>query len=384
MKVAQILATIPDAIPKEYSEYLTKLQAEAPSMGWLFVKRRMRSELGINWSQSFSDFDKSATKAASLGQVHKSKLKKNNEIVACKLQYPDMESAIKADLKQLKLIIKIYRKFDDTIDTNAIFEELQERLIEEIDYLNELNNILIYKNIFSKSHSIKVPSPIPELSTEKLITMTWLEGKKLSDFYKANLEVRNKIALNLFNAWYLPFYKYGIIHGDPHPGNYTVTQNGRILNLLDYGCVRIFDAKFIEAVIKLYQALKNKNNDLAAEAYKGWGFKNLNKSLIEALNIWAEYLYGPLLDNKIRRIQDHESSNFGKELLGKVRKEIKKYGGIKPPKEFVLVDRAAVGLGSVFMHLKAELNWHLVFESLIDDFNTKKLLSRQKDVLKKI
>ncbi len=382
MKVAQILSTIPDAIPKEYAHYLTKLQAEAPSMGWLFVKRRMKNELGHNWANQFLDFDKKATKAASLGQVHRSILKTSKDILACKLQYPDMDTAIKADLKQLKLIMNIYRRIDKTINTNDIFEEIQERLIEEVDYENELTNILIYKNIFKKHNHIKVPSPISNLSTKKLLTMTWLEGKPLSDYYKSDLKIRNKIATNLFIAWYLPFYKYGIIHGDPHPGNYTVNQKGETLNLLDFGCVRVFDPKFIEAVIKLYQALKNKNNDLAAEAYRGWGFKNLNKSLIDALNIWAGYLYDPLLDNKVRKIQKHDSSNFGKELLGKVRNEIKRYGGIKPPREFVLVDRAAVGLGSVFMHLKAEINWHQIFEGLITDFSNKTLLSRQSRVFK--
>ena len=381
MKVAQILATIPDAIPKEYSEYLTKLQAEAPSMGWLFVKRRMKTELGNNWNDNFIEFEKVASKAASLGQVHKSILKMNKEIVACKLQYPDMEAAIKADLKQLKIITNIYKKIDNTIDTNEIFEELKERLIEEVDYKNEIKNINIYKNIFNKSKKIKIPFPIKKLSTQKLITMSWLEGESLSNFYSSNLKIRNEIASNLFKAWYLPFYQFGIIHGDPHPGNYTVNKNGKILNLLDFGCVRIFNPNFIEAVIKLYKALKNNNIELAEEAYRGWGFKNINKDLIDALNIWAGYLYAPLLDNRIRRIQDHETSNYGKELLGKVRKEIKKFGGIKPPREFVLVDRAAVGLGSVFMHLKAELNWHLIFEDLIKDFSKKKLLSRQSDAL---
>ena len=384
MKVAQILSMIPDAIPKEYAEYLSKLQAEAPSMGWLFVKRRMQTELGYEWINNFSEFEKKATKAASLGQVHKSILKKNKKVLACKLQYPDMESAINADLKQLKLIIGLYRRLDNTINTKEIFEELRERLIEEVDYINEYKNILIYKKIFDKHKNIKVPYPYSDLSTKKLITMTWLEGKSLSNFYKASLKIRNNIASNLFIAWYMPFYKFGIIHGDPHPGNYTVNKDGKILNLLDFGSVRVFNPNFIEAVINLYQALKFKNNSLAAEAYKGWGFKDLNHNLINALNVWAEYLYAPLLDNKVRKIQDHEASKFGKELLTKVRKEIKKYGGIRPPREFVLVDRAAVGLGSVFMHLKAELNWHQIYENMIKNFNKKSLLSRQTNLLKNI
>ena len=90
--------------------------------------------------------------------------------------------------------------------------------------------------------------------------MSWLEGKSLDNFYKEkSQDVRNNIAINLFNAWYTPFYKYGIIHGDPHPGNYTIADNGKNINLLDYGCIRVFKEDFVEAVIKLYFALKNKN-----------------------------------------------------------------------------------------------------------------------------
>ena len=382
MKVAQILATIPEALPKEYAEQLSKLQAEAPAMNWLFVKRRMRSELGNDWFNNFYSFEKIANKAASLGQVHKAILKENKELVACKLQYPDMESAIKADLKQLKLILKVYKQIDSSIITEDIYNELEERLIEEVDYIKEAQHMNYYKNIFLYNNLIKVPETISNLSTSKLLTMSWLEGKTLNSFYKTNYNIKNNIAINLFHAWYIPFYKYGIIHGDPHPGNYTIANDGKTLNLLDYGCIRVFRGEFVEAVIKLYIALKNKNNSLAAEAYKSWGFTKLNNDLIETLNIWALYLYGPLLENKIRKIQNHNTSSYGKELLGEVRKKLKKFGGIKPPKEFVLVDRAAIGLGSVFMHLNAEINWHLEFEKLIKDFDKNKLNIKQRNLIK--
>ena len=384
MKVAQILSTIPDALPKEYAEHLSKLQSEAPSMGWLFVKRRMKNELGNDWIKKFSSFEKTAAKAASLGQVHKATILGSNYSVACKLQYPDMNSAIEADLKQLKIIMKIYSKIDNSIDTNEIYDELQERLFEETDYENEYKNILIYKNIFKKDTNINIPKPLLPFSTKKLITMTWLEGEPLSKVYKANSNLRNKIASNLFRAWYLPFYKYGIIHGDPHPGNYTINHENSSINLLDYGSIRIFKPEFVAAVIKLYNALKHKNDNLAAEAYSEWGFKNINKNLVYTLNVWASFLYDPLLDNKTRLIQKQYGSSQGKQLLNKVRKELKKHGGIKPPREFVLVDRAAIGLGSVFMNLKAELNWHKMFEELINGFSINKITSEQNKILKNI
>ena len=383
MKVAQILATIPDALPKEYSEQLSKLQAEAPSMNWLFVKRRMKNELGNDWLNSFHSFEKIAKKAASLGQVHKAIVRNNMQTVACKLQYPDMEAAIKADLKQLKLILKVYKQIDNSIITEDIYDELKERLIEEVDYVREARHMAYYNNIFKKNNFINIPQTISSLCTPKLLTMSWLNGEPLSNFYKKNQKIKNNIALNLFHAWYVPFYQYGIIHGDPHPGNYTITNGGKNLNLLDYGCIRVFKGNFVQAVIKLYIALKNKNNDLAAEAYKSWGFAKLNNDLIETLNIWALYLYGPLLENKVRNIQDHNTSSYGKELLGKVRKKLKKFGGIKPPKEFVLVDRAAIGLGSVFMHLNAEINWHQEFEKLIKGFNMNRLETKQNSLITK-
>lgn len=380
MKVAQLISSIPDAIPDEYAEELSKLQAEAPSMGWLFVKRRMSAELGNQWQKKFILFEKEAAKAASLGQVHRAKVS-NEDYLACKLQYPDMHSAINADLKQLKLIMNIYTKFDSAIQPENIFEELSERLKEELDYNKEKNNINLYRDIFKNHSNILIPKPLDKLSTSKLLTMSWLTGKPLKDFYSSDISIRNFISKNLFKAWYLPFYQYGIIHGDPHPGNYTIADNGKKLNLLDFGCIRIFKASFIKAVINLYIAIKNKNDELAISSYESWGFKNLSKEHIKILNIWANFIYGPLIEDKKRQIQDLEGGAYGKDVANKVHKELKKLGGVKPPREFVLVDRAAIGLGSVFMNLKAEVNWHRLFEDMIAGFSEEKLEKKQLQLL---
>ena len=139
MKVAQLLSTVPDLLPKEYAEKLQQLQSDAPSMGSFFVKRRMKSELGINWQKKFHYFNNQASKAASLGQVHKAKL--DNLNLACKLQYPDMISTVDADLKQLKIIFALYGTWDKTIKTDDIYNELSQRLKEELDYKLSLIHI---------------------------------------------------------------------------------------------------------------------------------------------------------------------------------------------------------------------------------------------------
>ncbi len=380
MKIAQLLSTVPDLLPKEYIEELTKLQSSAPPMGWNFIKRRMKSELGEKWQEKFDFFDHEPFAAASLGQVHKAKFKKNE--IVCKLQYPDMISIVEADINQLKLLFSLYKRIDPTIDTTEIQKEISSRVREELDYEREKLNLNLFNSVFSNIENVIIPKVYDEISTKRLLCMNFLKGKKLLEFKNDSSSKREKLALNMFYAWYHPFYKYGIIHGDPHLGNYSANNDLQI-NLLDFGCVRIFKPSFVEGVINLYFAIMNKNEELAVHAYESWGFENINKELINILNIWAKFLYSPLLEDKVRKMQETNSTAYGAEAAAKVHKELKKIGGVKPPREFVFMDRAAIALGSVFLHLDAEINWYRIFNSLIEGFKTDELSKRQQNALKK-
>jgi predicted unusual protein kinase regulating ubiquinone biosynthesis (AarF/ABC1/UbiB family) len=380
MKVAQLMATIPDALPSEYVTELTELQADAPSMGWPFVRRRMASELGPDWQKRFKDFERNAAHAASLGQVHRATLHDGAK-VACKLQYPDMASAVEADLRQLKLIFAIYERYDRAISTEQIHTEIAARLREELDYAREARHMRLYAGMLRDEAGVEVPQVIADLSTQRLLTMTWLDGVKLMAVADLPLPERNRTAQNMFRAWYVPFYYYAVIHGDPHLGNYTVRPDQRV-NLLDYGCIRVFRPSFVAGVIDLYRALERGDQALAVKAYEDWGFQKLDKATIEVLNMWARFVYAPLLEDKARRIQTKESGQYGREVAEKVHAELRRLGGVRPPREFVFMDRAAIGLGSVFMRLKAEINWHRMFHELIEDFDVRVLEKRQTKALK--
>jgi len=381
MKVAQLLSTIPDALPQEYVNELIQLQSNAPSMGWPFVKRRMATELGPHWEDKFQAFDREAAAAASLGQVHRATAK-DGEKLACKLQYPDMASAVEADLRQLKLVFAFYERYDPAVKTGQIHAEISARLREELDYDRESRHMRLYADMLREEEGVAVPTPLPELSTRRLLTMTWLDGSKLIEVKKWPVAKRNKVAGNMFRAWYVPFYYYGVIHGDPHLGNYTVRPDCGI-NLLDFGCIRVFHPKFVGGVIDLYYALERGDQDLAVHAYETWGFTGLSKEVIGVLNRWAAFVYAPLMEDRPRLIEETNSGVYGREVAEKVHGDLRRLGGVTPPREFVLMDRAAIGLGSVFLHLGAEINWHRLFHDLIRDFDLKALARRQGAALKK-
>ncbi|WP_428490980.1 ABC1 kinase family protein [Rhodopila sp.] len=377
MKVAQFLSTVPDALPAEYAAELAQLQSNAPAMGWNFVRRRMASELGPDWQARFASFSQDAAAAASLGQVHRARLPDGTE-VACKLQYPDMPSTVEADLRQLKLAMAVYHRMDNAIQQDEIYKELRERLREELDYLREASQMRLYGLMLNGQSGVHVPVPMPEFSTNRLLTMTWLDGRPLMQVLAEDppQDQRNRIAEALFHAWYVPFYRYGVIHGDPHLGNYQVRQDGSV-NLLDFGAIRVFGARFVSGVIELFEAVRDHDDDKAHHAYETWGFTDLSREKMNVLNMWARFLYEPLTQDRVRNIQETNDPTFGREVAERVHAGLKRTGGVMPPREFVLMDRSAIGLGGVFVRLKAELNWSRLFHDLIADFSEAALAQRQ-------
>ncbi len=389
MKVAQLLATVPDLLPPEYATELQKLQSEAPPMGWAFVKRRMQAELGPDWESKFASFEHHPAAAASLGQVHRAR-SRDGAALACKLQYPDMQSAVEADLRQLQWLLAIRRRLDTAIDTTEVAEEIGARVREELDYRREAKHVALYRTMLDGVDSVRVPRAWPELSTGRLITLDWLDGSRMLAHKNDPLAVRNVLATAMFAAWWFPFSRFGVIHGDPHLGNYSVfTAAGGDgsrkavavpagINLLDYGCIRVFAPKFVRGVVDLYHGLLDGDDDLVVSAYETWGFRRLSRDLIDTLNIWARFIYAPLLDDRVRTIADGVApSEYGRREAFRVHQALKRKGPVTVPREFVFMDRAAIGLGAVFLHLRAELNFYRLFNEAIERFSMERVAKRQ-------
>ena len=233
-----------------------------------------------------------------------------------------------------------------------------------------------------------MPNIHPALSTGRLLTMQWLDGTKLLSHKDAPQNVRNIIAETMFKAWWHPFIQHGVIHGDPHLGNYTVFSEGGEpsgINLLDYGCIRIFPPVFVGCVVDLYEGLRGNDMPRIVHAYETWGYKGLKKDVIEILNIWARFIYGPLMDDRVRTIADGVApGQYGRREAFQVHKALKEKGPLQVPREFVFMDRAAIGLGGVFLHLDAKLNFFRMFNEAMGTFAVDAVAARQAEAMRRV
>ncbi|MBI1212897.1 MAG: AarF/ABC1/UbiB kinase family protein [Alphaproteobacteria bacterium] len=381
MKIAQVAGSLPDVFPPEFAAELAKLQTSAPPMGPAFVRRRMAAELGPDWQSKFKSFDMTPAAAASLGQVHRATTK-DGRAVACKLQYPDMQSAVDADIAQVQTILSLQRAAVRTLDTSEIAAEAADRVREELDYEREAANMRLFGEMLRATANVSVPEPIEALSTHRLLTMTWLDGAPfLPSVAGAPQERRDAIGRALHAAWWGPLCRYAVIHGDAHLGNYTVRADDGI-NLLDFGCTRVYEPAAVGGFVDLYRALKSKDDAATIQAYERWGFRGADQALVEKLREWAKIVFEPVLDDRERFLIESDSPfDASPERIWALKRQLQFGSTVRPPRSFVFISRALVGLGAALVHLKARLNWHRMFEALIADFSIEAVAQRQSAAL---
>ena len=265
----------------------------------------------------------------------------------------------------------IYHRMDNAIQHEEIYKELAERLREELDYEREAAQMRLYGLMLANDPTVHVPVPIAGYCTRRLLTMTWLDGRPLMQRLAEDPPQEER---NQHRRGAVPRLVCAVLSLRRDPwrsasGQLPGAARTRSVNLLDFGAIRVFGAKFVRGVIDLYEAVRDNDDAKAHHAYETWGFTDLSKEKMAALNLWARFLYEPLCEDRVRRIQETDDPQFGREVAERVHAGLKRTGGVKPPREFVLMDRSAIGLGGVFLRLKAELNWSRLFGDLIADFD---------------
>src|SRR5579875_3828462 len=226
LKLIQMLSTREDILPAEALEVLSVTQAGVPPMDYATISEQIRRELGKRPEQLFASFDRVAFAAASLGQVHRATLR-SGEQVAVKIQYPGVEQTVGQDLKNLKLLLTTLKAIAhdlmrQKIDVRTLYAELEARLMEELDYEREAANTELFARLLSDDPEVMIPRVFPELSSRRVLTMTYLDGYPLTDVFAPVVDpgLKSWVVRKYFTLIWRQILEFGVLHTDPHPGNY--------------------------------------------------------------------------------------------------------------------------------------------------------------------
>lgn len=236
LKVAQMLSMDKGMLPKAYTEKFAMSQYSAPPLSGPLVVNTFVKTLGKTPAQLYDKFEMRASNAASIGQVHKAW--KDGKALAVKIQYPGVANSVKSDLRIVKpFAIRIVGM--NEVDMDKYFEEIESKLLEETDYKLELTRSMALSRECAHIPHLLFPQYYPELSSDRIITMDWLDGQHLKEFLQGNpsQEARNKIGQALWDFYQFQVHQLKQVHADPHPGNFLMRPDGTV-GIFDFGCVK--------------------------------------------------------------------------------------------------------------------------------------------------
>jgi len=358
LKVAQMLSMDKNILPKAYVDQFSQSQYNAPPLSGPLIVQTFRKYFGKSPEQIYDKFNVRSANAASIGQVHQAEL--NGQKLAVKIQYPGVGDSISSDLKLIKpFAFRLLGMSEKELD--VYMREVEERLVEETDYELEVRRSIEFSNACSKLDNIVFPTYYPELSSKRIITMSWLEGMHLKEFMLTNpsQDLRNQIGQALWDFYNYQQHELRAVHADPHPGNFMILPGGK-LGVIDFGCIKEMPEDFYYPFFSLTSTnlLDNKEETINA-------FRKLEMILPKDSPQQIDFYYRmyhqmislfakPYMSSSF----DFGKTDFFEELYGfgeQIAKmpEFKQARGVK---HFIYVNRTNFGLYNILHELKAEVN----------------------------
>ncbi len=361
LKMAQMMSMDKSLLPKAYSDKFTMSQYSAPPLSGPLVLKTFKSSMGASPFDIYDEFNLEASNAASIGQVHQAK--KGGKKLAVKIQYPGVATSISSDLKMARpLAVQLLNLNDAEID--RYFVEVENKLLEEADYKLELRRSIEVTALCAHIPNLFFPEYYPEFSSEKIITMDWLDGNHLKEFLATNpsQEVRNSIGQALWDFYHFQMHELKAVHADPHPGNFLFTSEGK-LGIIDFGCIKIIPEDFYQS----YFALINPNILDKPEKMMHI-FKELEFILEEDSEYFQQFFYD--LFYKMIEILgrpftnstfDFGNDSYVKEVYGYFEyvaslKELRNSNAARGSQHGLYVNRTFFGLYTLLNELKAKVN----------------------------
>ncbi|WP_210404934.1 AarF/ABC1/UbiB kinase family protein [Hahella sp. CCB-MM4] len=344
MKVGQIASQTQDFLPKEFSEALQRLQKEAPPMAYSVIQKQVINELGAPPEELFASFDQVPYAAASIGQVHRAQTREGKDVIV-KIQYPGVDKSVNSDLKQLKLTLKLgglLKLPKESVD--QLFNEIRERLNEELDYENEARNIKAFVKFHKKDKGLIIPQVVDSLSSRRVLTMECVEGDHISDVTTENYsqDTINLIGQRLFRTMADQLFKFQAIHGDPHAGNFAFRPDGTVI-MYDFGCVKKLKPEIVDAYKKALVAGLNEDYDALDHYLIDLGVRVGDMPSVDEdyYAMWRDIFIVPFADRD--RHYDFAEANLHKQVASKASTIFKYMESFKPPVESIFIDRMIAG-----------------------------------------
>ena len=366
LKLIQMLSMRHDLLPSEALDVLKATQSSVPPMSYPMIAEQIRKELGRKPEQLFRNFDQTAFAAASLGQVHRARLKDGRD-VAVKVQYPGVEGTVDQDLKNLKILLTTLGSIArdvmrQKVDVRTIYGELEVRLKEELDYYLEARNMTEYGKFFADDPDIIIPEVVKDLSSRRVLTMTFIDGYPLIDVLGSVVEeeLRRWVARKCSEFAWRQVLEFGVLHTDFHPGNYLVTFHPK-LGVLDFGSVRRFSEPMRKGYLQVAKAIIDEDDKALAAGMVKLGYIDRAQDpapMLQVMRILFEPMYtkgefDPASYDTVKKAQQ----------VGELALENKLY---KSPDHSVFLLRALVGLEGIITRLGVKENYRSIFERCVE------------------
>ena len=363
MKLGQALSMDPDALPPELRAVIARLQNQAPPVAYEEIAAVIESELGGPPEARFAELDRTPLAAASLGQVHRARLHDGRE-VAVKVQYPGIVEAIQSDFANLGVIVNAVGRTSPTFDGREYYEEFRREIALETDYEREALHARQYRGWVARFPDLVVPEVIDSHSGKRVLTLELVRGVTLGQFASTSTDdaARLRVSSQLVRAIYGPFLLAGEIHADPHPGNFLVTDDGK-LAILDFGSVKAFSPSFVDACRRYFRAnLVGPPIDVL-EAVRAAGFR------VELPDALARDVLGEIQALAGRPVRtgsyDYGADTTNRDMRALVSRRGRDVLRIRPPAEGVMFARAIGGCAQNLRALGARGDFRAVFEGLL-------------------
>lgn len=366
MKLVQMLSMRDDILPAEALKVLSVVQSQVPPMDYAEIRAQVKRELGKYPEDLFDSFEEEAFAAASLGQVHRATLRNGADVVV-KVQYPGVDETVEQDLRNIKALLHTFTLIGrdvmrQKIDQSDVYRELEERLHEELDYVNEAKNIARFQKMFSDDDEVVIPTVYPQMSSRRVLTMSRLEGYPLADVLGPGVDQDTKdwVALKFFRVLWRQVFEFGVLHTDPHPGNYLVTFHPK-LAMLDFGSIRIFPDAIRKAYHGMAAAMLRGDHRTMAECCITLGFINKGDDPQPMVDI-MQLIFEPVLTDRRYDPRDYDSLERGMKIAT-IGFENRLFNA---PGHNVFLTRALIGLDSYLKQLGTVANWHRVYKECVE------------------